>query len=69
MNLIGGLSPIELKTLIEDDVRAAMEDWSELKLNIAYKYLQALCCHSASIDARIATLLHKEWKKGNGGSQ
>lgn len=66
MSVIGGMPIIQLKSWREDEVRLAMKDWSELQLNIAYKYLQALGCHSAGIDARIAALLQKEWNEGNG---
>lgn len=65
MSLVGGTTIVELKTLREDEIRAAVNDFSELKLNILYKYLQALGCHSAGIDARIEALLQKEWKEGN----
>ena len=50
---------------LEEEVRVVLEDWSQVKLDIAYKYLQARGCRSEALDARIQAGLRAEIKEGN----
>lgn len=65
MSLIGGLSFNELKTMRQDEVRIVMEDWSDLKLTIAYKYLRGRGFSMESVDYRIDAAIKAELAAGD----